>query len=169
MSITTKVGSADIVFSHNSERFSNLNRLFTLDDFSDAAGMYQYIKINMITIEITRTVDEATITSALGGSSIYFNQYPTQQGVAPSLDLIAANDSTYKIDTLTFSKQLLKLPVPDMSYITLVGLAPVVFSTGRTMMCPLVEYMSGSICLGSDNTVVAGEVTKLYSILMKFH
>jgi hypothetical protein len=104
-SISTKAGSADVVFSHNNEKYSNFNRLFTLDDFSDASGMYQYVKLNSITVEITRAVDEATITSALAGSALFINQYPTVQGIAPSYALISASDSSYKIDTLTFSKQ----------------------------------------------------------------
>jgi hypothetical protein len=131
--------------------------------------MYKFVKIHGITLEIVRAVDEATITSALSGASVYFNQYPTEQGVAPSLDLISANDSTYKIDTLTFSKQLLKLPVYDVLYTTLIGLSPVTYSTGRMMQCPLVEYMSGMMALGSDNTNVAESAVKLFSVLVRYH
>jgi hypothetical protein len=131
--------------------------------------MYNFVKLHSISLEITRAVDEATITSALSGASIFINQYPTTQGIAPSYDLISANDSSYKIDTLTFSKQLLLCPIPDVTYMTLVGLAPVTYSSGKMMQCPLIQYMSGSIALGSDNTTVATEATKLYSVLVKYN
>jgi hypothetical protein len=133
MHLTTKTGSSDIIFSYSNARYLNFDYLYTLSDFTDAANMYNHVQIKNITVELTRVVDEATITSALEGSAIYINQYPSEKSVQPVLDLIASNDSTYKIDTLTFDKQFLMLPVRDVSYVSSIGADPIILSTGKPM------------------------------------
>jgi len=131
--------------------------------------MYNFVRIKFITVEIVRVVDEATITSSLSGSAIYFNQYSSIKSTAPALDLIASNDSTYKLDTLTFDKQVLHLPVRDVQVSTSVAGDILCLSTSRMMETALAEYIPGEMAIASDNTNVAASNVKLFSVLVKYH
>jgi hypothetical protein len=167
--ISTKADSAAVVFSASAQPYLNFNYLTSLTDFTDAANMYNFVHIKSISLEITRVVDEATITSALSGAAIYINQYPSIINESPSLDLISSNDSTYKIDTLTFEKQVLHLPIRDVQFATIAGLDMSVISTGKMMEVPLVDLIRGEMALASDNTNVAVAGQKLFSVLVRYH
>ncbi len=90
LTIQANAASAIINFSTGTQ-FYDLKNLFSLVDFTDASSSYRCFKLHGISLEIVRTVDEATILANTRGFSTFIGYYPDLYSTVVSHSTLSKN------------------------------------------------------------------------------
>jgi hypothetical protein len=84
--------------------FYNLSTLASLADYTSQSVDYSFVRLKNVISEITRVVDEATM-SANSSGALWLLYAPTAKSFsAPKADLVR-NQAAYQVDLMTFDKQ----------------------------------------------------------------
>ncbi len=161
MAIQSNSGSPSITFS-GAASYYNWNNLFSLIDFTDNSN-YRFVKIHSITLDIERSVDEATIFSQLDGNYIFVNAYPELYSATIPASALARDQYSYKVDTMTFEHQRFKMPMVNIQMYDTQA-TPIYLNPSKSMPYSEVQYYPGQFSIGSDKVTNAPTTQKLFSV-----
>jgi hypothetical protein len=162
-------GSADIRFSVGPTNYYNFKTLASLPDFTEQSDSYFYCRLNHVVIELVRSVDESTMLSSVNGGSIFLSYQPTVSSAAVSYALASRDQSAYKLDLMTFDKQVLRCPIYNIQYPTTIVATVITLNSSEMLDCTLMASIQGQLNVVSDNATVNAAAVKLFSMIVKYN
>jgi hypothetical protein len=165
--IQSNATSAAINYS-NGQTYYNLSSLSGLTDYTSQSSDYSFVRLKYVSFEITRVVDEATM-SANNSGALWLLYAPTAKSFsAPKADLVR-NQAAYQVDLMTFDKQTVVCPFANIQDFVQTGADYTTQNNSIPMHTGAIQYINGQLSLYSDNAVTNASTRKLFSILVKFH
>lgn len=168
LTIQANAASAVINFSSGTQYYDFKN-LFNLVDFTDASSSYRCFKLHGVSLEIIRTVDEATILANTRGFSTFIGYYPDLYSTVVSHATLSKNQLFYNVDPMTFDKQYVNCPSVDMDYLASNGGDIVTLNNSKIMPISSASVLGGQINIACGNSTVNAATLNLFSVLIKFH
>ncbi len=158
--------SPEIQFS-NGQLYYNINNIYAYSDFSNQIPNYYFARILNITVEMTRSCDETTMYNNTHGSNLFFGYYPTTS-TNPVYSYVSRNQSFYKIDTMTFEKQVVRIKLPDIYQTVTDAGVDYSFSMRKSLQTSFFDFCPGEFVIATDNTTNNNSVVPLFTLLIKF-
>jgi len=159
--------TSDIKFS-TGDTFYNLNSVAVYDDFTEQSDSYYFCKVESVQVEITRTADESTMNSNLHGCMLLINYYPQITSTNLNFSTLYRSQNTYQIDTMTFDKQLISVPMNGPHYLATTGGVDYWLKPNNFNITSHVQFLQGQFSVYSNNTTNNAALVPLFGLRFKY-
>ncbi len=99
------------------------------------------------------------------GSSLYLTYYPLYLSLPVPYSYASRDVTAYKIDVMTFNKQVVIIPMLDVWYTDSTGTQ---LNNSKINTISSVGLLLGELAITSDNSVVNAAQEKLFSVKVEF-
>lgn len=98
------------------------------------------------------------------GLPIVFGYFPDVSSLFLPYSLLSKLQSSYNLDTFTFEKQFINIPIMNLQTVAIAGTDRFTLNNKLPMPVALVPYIQGQVCLATSNTVNHTVPQVLFSI-----
>ncbi len=166
--LSTVAASSDIVFG-GLGLYTNLSDITTLTDYTEQSDSYYFCKINKIVVDIVRTADEATLNANLRGGDIYINYYPQLTTTPVLYSTLSRDETSYRIDPMTFDTQRIVIDLPDFIGISQSGTTEYWLNATKFNIVGYLQYLSGELAIRTSNSIVNAAAVSLFTYKIHYH
>ena len=126
------------------------------------------MRLKSVSFEISRVVDETTMLDSTTGS-IWLLYYPTSTNFTPSVSEVKRNQVSYKIDLMTFDKQVVVCPIASIQTFTQTGADYTTINSALPLETINAQFIKGQLTVASDNTNTNQNIVNLFSVTVKYN
>jgi len=164
IAIVSTTGIPAISFAGNADY--NFRRLGGLADFIDHSSHYAYYKLNKVEVNLVRSVDETSMFTNTKGCNVLLTYYPDLTSASVPYAITSRDQTSYRIDLMTFEEQKIMCPMINIEYTSSSG----AFTMNNTKWQSIsrVSDLDGELVISDNNTVVVPAGTKLFSMEIKY-